>query len=86
MKNHSPKKPPDLIKGPDSGFGFGQESLNKLEAGEALEPVEGVSGMPVIRGSDRVLASGTGRVIGAAKYTHFAETFLLLHLSQVGRV
>jgi len=56
-----------LIKGPDSGFGLGQESLNKLEAGEALEPVEGVSGIPVIRGSDRVLASGTGRVMGAAR-------------------
>ncbi len=66
--DYSPKNPPDLIKGPDSGFGLGQASLNTIEAtGEPLEPVEGVRGAPVIRGSERVLASGTGRVIGAAR-------------------
>jgi len=66
--DYSPKNPPDLINGPDSGFGLGQESLNRVEAtGDPLEPVEGVRGAPVISGSERVLASGTGRVIGAAK-------------------
>jgi hypothetical protein len=55
------------MKGPDSGFGLGQTSLNRVEAGEALEPVEGVGGMPVTRGSDLVRGSGTGRVIGAAR-------------------
>jgi hypothetical protein len=34
-----PKKPPDLMNGPDSGFGFGQLTLYTLDAtGEALEP------------------------------------------------
>ena len=85
--NYLPKNPPDLIKGPDSGFGLGQLSLNTIEAtGEPLEPVEGVRGAPTIRGSERVLASGTGRVIGAAMYTHFSVSFLLRHRSQVGRV
>jgi hypothetical protein len=75
------------MKGPDSGLGLGQVSLNTIEAtGDPLEPVEGVRGAPVIRGSERVLASGTGRVIGAAKYTHLFVTFLLRHRSQVGRV
>jgi hypothetical protein len=55
------------MKGPDSGFGLGHESLNRLEAGEALEPVGGVGGMPVITSSDLVLGPGTGRVIGAAR-------------------
>jgi hypothetical protein len=56
------------MKGPDSGFGLGQVSLNTIEAtGEPLEPVEGVRGALVIRGSERVPASGTGRVMGAAK-------------------
>ena len=85
---YSPKKPPDLIKGPDSGFGLGKESLNTVEAiGDPLEPVEGVRGAPAFRGSERVLASGTGRVMGAAKYTHLpSASFLLRHRSQVGRV
>lgn len=43
-------------------------SLNRIEeTGEPLEPVEGVGGMPELSGSERVLASGTGRVIGAAR-------------------
>jgi hypothetical protein len=66
--DYLPKKPPDLMNGPDSGFSLGPLSLYTLEAtGEALEPVEGVGGMPVMRGSERVLASGTGRVMGAAR-------------------
>ena len=63
-----PKRPLDLMNGPDSGFGFGQLSLYTLDAtGEIFEPIEGFGGMAVIRGSERVLASGTGLVMGAAR-------------------
>ncbi len=67
-RSNIPKKPPDLIKGPDSGVGLEFET-GKLAAvvGLWLEPVEGVGGKLVIAGSDLVLPSGTGRVIGAAK-------------------
>ncbi len=67
-RGHIPKKPPDLIKGPDSGVGFEVETGRLAAAvGLWLEPVEGVRGKLVIAGSDLVLPSGTGRVIGAAK-------------------
>jgi hypothetical protein len=76
------------MNGPDSGVGFAEASRREVgEVGEASEPVEGVRGRLVRVGSDLVLLpSGTGRVIGAARYTHFDAIFLLLHLSQTGSV
>jgi len=89
-----PKKPPDLMNGPsETGDRTSFETCVSLSGGEAIDgaaDTEGVgngcrcSFLPVSLPGGAV-PEPAGRVIGAARYTHFSVTFLRLQRSQQGR-